>query len=722
MKKIVLIVLLFSGCIVVKAQQNTLNLMPVPKEVTLKEGKFRLTNKFTIKVVRLSIDTLLSYRRLTDTILYEAINRFYQQLNRKTGLVFGQQYITPDDKLDSASMSIMPPSKSQLGIDNDEDYYLFVGKNSIGVIASNTIGVLRCLQTVQQLLAKDDDGYYFPCIDIQDSPRFKWRGLMVDVARHFISYDEMKRNIDAMAAVKMNVLHWHLTDDEGFRVESKVFPLLHQKGSNGDYYTQTELKEIVKYAEERGVMIVPEFDMPGHAQSWFAGYPELASQPGPYHPGPRMQWQKEHPEVKTPPVTSIADIIANMVAPTFDPTNEKVYDFLDKFIGEMSGIFPSGYMHIGADENNGMAWKLNPKIMDWMKQHQMQSTDDLQRYFVSRVHRLREKHHRTMIGWEEIYNDKLPANAIVHKWIPSDNSMIKSYGMANDIAQHNPVLISEGFYLDLFLPAYIHYNNASVAAANSPNILGGEAAQWTELADNNNIDGRIWPRAAAIAERLWSPASVTDVDDMYRRLYVLSNELDEQGLNHLTNYERALRRLTNGEPTEHLQTLTDVLTPVKGYKKLIAGMMKAPQASYQTTPLTSVSDIIPTDPAMKRKFRALVKLYLEKHDKTAEEAIRAYLQIWKQNDVYLQPLFTGNKRLMEVQDHSKNLSAAAAIGLEALDRIDKGTMDAAWVQKQSDMLAVFEKAHYETEIAVIPEIEELVIGHTIPEPEKYSMF
>lgn len=712
MKKIILIAFLFSCCIAVNGQQNTLNLMPLPKQWAVMGGKNRITNKFTVSV---QVNT-------TDTVLFKAVNRAYQTLNRKTGLSFSQQYITPADKNDSAALVVNVKAQAHADIGVDEGYSLKVGEKQIILNAATTIGVLHGLQTVIQLCDKDENGYYFPRVQIDDSPRFKWRGLMIDVARHFISYDEMKRNIDAMAAVKMNVLHWHLTDDEGFRVESKVFPLLYQKGSNGDYYTQAQLKEIVKYAAERGIVVVPEFDMPGHAQSWFAGYPELASQPGPYHPGQRMQWQKEHPEIKTAPVTSIADIVANMVAPTFDPTNEKVYEFLDKFIGEMSGIFPSGYMHIGADENNGMAWKLNPKIMDWMKQHQMQSTDDLQRYFVQRVYGLMEKHHRAMIGWEEIYNDKLPKDAIVHKWIPSDNGMIKSYGMANDIAQHNPVLISEGFYLDLFLPAYVHYNNASIAAADNSNILGGEAAQWTELADNENIDGRVWPRAAAVAERLWSPASVTDVDDMYRRLYVLSNQLDEQGLNHLTNYERALRRLTNGGSTEQLQTLTDVLTPVKGYKKLIAGMMKPPQAAYQTTPLTSVSDIIPTDPATKRKFRALVKLYLEKKDKNAEDAIRDYLQTWKQNDNYLKPLFVGNKRLKEVEDHSRNLSAAAAIGLEALDRTDKGVIDASWVQKQSDALTAFEKAHYETELAVIPEIEELVIGHTIAEPEKYSAF
>lgn len=712
MKTIMLIAFLFSCCVAANAQRNTLNLMPVPKQLAVMSGKYRITNKFTVSV----------NGNAADTVLYKAINRAYQALNRKTGLAFGQQYITPADKNDSASLVVSAKAEGRAGVGMDESYSLKVGEKQLVLSAATIVGVLRGLQTIVQLCDKDENGYYFPCVQIDDSPRFKWRGLMLDVARHFVSYDEIKRNLDAMAAVKMNVLHWHLTDDEGFRVESKVFPLLHQKGSNGDYYTQAQLKEIVKYADERGIMVVPEFDMPGHAQTWFAGYPELASQPGPYHPGPRMQWQKEHPEIKTPPVTSIMDIVANMVAPTFDPTNEKVYDFLDKFIDEMSGIFPSGYMHIGADENNGQAWKLNPQIMDWMKQHQMQSTDDLQRYFVQRVYGLMKKHHRQMIGWEEIYNDKLPKDAIVHKWIPSDNSMIKSYGIANDIARHNPVLISEGFYLDLFLPAYIHYNNASIAAANNPNILGGEAAQWTELADNNNIDGRIWPRAAAIAERLWSPASVTDVDDMYRRLNVLSDQLDEQGLNHLTDYERALRRLTNGESTEHLQVLTDVLSQVKGYRKLVAMMMRAPQASYQATPLTSVSDVVLPDPMTKRKFRALVKLYLEKKYKNAEEVIRVYLQTWKQNDAYLQPLFAGNKRLMEIQDHSKNLSAAAAIGLEALDRIDMGVTDATWVQKQSNKLAAFEKAHYETELVIIPEIEELVIGHTIAEPEKYSAF
>ena len=715
MKKITTLLILTFCALAAGAQQlNTLNLMPVPKQIEPGQGKFRVSSKFTVSIQATA----------TDTILYRAVNRAYQALNRKTGLVFSQKYITAADTMSAAPVKVIAQAQSVPVIGVDERYSLVVTENNIVLKAPNTIGVLRGLQTLIQLLDKDDKGYYLNCASIDDSPRFKWRGVMIDAARHFISLEEIKRNIDAMATVKMNVLHWHLTDDDGFRVESKIFPLLQRKGSNGDYYTQEQLKETVAYARDRGIIVVPEFDMPGHSQSWFAGYPELASQPGPYRPGPRNQWQNEHPNPNAPKGTSIADMIANMVSPTFDPTNEKVYAFLDKFTGEMAKIFPSGYMHIGADENNGMAWKLNPAIMNWMKAHHMQTTDELQRYYVQRVYNILKKHNRRMIGWEEIFYDKLPKDAIIHKWIPEDNGMIKSYGKPEDFtAQGNAALVSAGFYTDQFMPAYIHYNNPSLAGTNDPGILGGEAAQWTEMADNENIDGRIWPRTGVIAERLWSPAGVNDVDDMYRRMFVLSHQLDEQGLSHISNYERALRRLAGNNSIVHLETLTDVLTPVKGYRKMMSTMFKGPQASFQTTPLTSVSDIVFVDSETKRKFRAFVKLYLEKHDKDAANSIRAYLLAWQQNDLALEPLFAGNKRLADVQEHSKNLSAAAAIALEALDRADRALpADTTWIQKKSTELGTYEKSHNDMEIAVIPEIASLVTGHLVPEPASYPAF
>ena len=710
MKSILFSVLLYI-CLSANAQQPaTLNLMPVPSKVQVKASVFRISSSFQIAVKG----------DPSDSALYHAVNRTYQYLNRITGLAFGQKYVQLNDTLKNAALQVSVTNKSIFSPGVDESYTLDVDPNHITINAPTTIGALRGLQTLQQLCDLDGQGYYLPSVSIDDKPRFQWRGLMIDVARHFISVDEMERNIDAMAAAKMNVLHWHLCDDEGFRVESKLFPLLQQKGSNGEYYTQSQLKEIVNYAQDLGIMVVPEFDMPGHSQSWFAGYPELASQPGPYRPGPRPQWMNEHPDPNRPTGGGAASVITNLEASTFDATNPKVYKFLDKFFDEMTRIFPSGYVHIGADENNGLAWKLNPKIVAWMKKHDIQTTDDLQLYFVGRVHDILEKHNRRLIGWEEIYNDKLPKDAIIHKWIPQAISKyVKSHGEPEDFASHGyETLISEGFYLDVFMPSDFHYTNPAFVMETSPKILGGEGAQWTEIADNQNISLRMWPRAGAIAERLWSPLSVNDVPDMYRRLAVFNEELDQLGLLHKFNYERALRRLVNDENVQYLKTLTDLLTPVTGYQKMGANMMKSKTQGFQTTPLTAISDIIFVDSETEQKFRALVKAFLENHDKGLEAKIREYLTLWQSNDIHLQPLFNGNQRLMEVQDHSKNLSSAASIGLEALNRLDNSTAgNDNWPSQKVDELNSYLKPHSETQLSVVTEIVSLVTGKLVVAPK-----
>jgi hexosaminidase len=634
--------------------------------------------------------------------------------------MFRQQYITPNDTLKNSTMQISTSAKTLMKVGVDESYKLTVGENHINLTSANTIGALRGLQTLIQLCSLDGEGYYLPCVSISDFPRFQWRGLMIDVARHFISADEIKRNIDAMATVKMNILHWHLTDDEGFRVESKLFPMLQAKGSNGDFYTLAQLKEIVQYAADRGIIIVPEFDMPGHSQSWFAGYPEFASRPGPYRPGPRAQWMNEHPDPKRPKTGGPASVVNDLEAPTFDATNEKVYKFLNRFLGEMATIFPGEYVHIGADENNGLAWKLNPEIVEWMAKHKMQSTDDLQRYFVSRVYDILKKHHKQMVGWEEIYNDQLPKDAIVHKWIPPYlDKFVKSHGTAEEFATHGyGTIVSEGFYLDIFMPASFHYNNPIMMQGASSKILGGEGAQWAEMIDNDNISLRVWPRLGAIAERLWSPASINDVDDMYRRLFVLNEQLSQQGLLNVYNYERGLNHIVDKQNVPYLKTLTDVLTPINGYLKAMWNMKKSPAMGYQTTPLTSVSDFIACDSETQKKFRVLVKAYLESHDKNDEEKIRAYLLAWQTNNAHLEPLFPGNRRLIEIQEQSKNLALAATMGLEALSRRGNGTTpDNDWVQKNLDQLNSYSRTPAETKLAVISEISSLVAGKLVDEPK-----
>ena len=190
------------------------------------------------------------------------------------------------------------------------------------------MGVLRGIETFLQLVALDAQGFGAPGVRIEDHPRFSWRGLLIDVARHWMPEDVLKRNLNAMAAVKLNVLHLHLTDDQGFRVESKKYPNLQEIGSDGHYYTQGQIAELVAYARERGIRIVPEIEMPGHSTSWYVGYPQLSSGPGPFQI--ERHW--------------------GVFDPTLDPTRPKIYTFLDGLIGEIAQLFPDEYLHVGGDE------------------------------------------------------------------------------------------------------------------------------------------------------------------------------------------------------------------------------------------------------------------------------------------------------------------------------------------------------------------------------------
>lgn len=709
MKKVFLLLVfsLFTAVAFGQAMQQS-NLMPLPQNISFGDGRFVLNANFNVGIMA----------EPTDTTLYFAVNRAYQALNRKTRLYFGQQYITTKNYSDTATLFITVKQKAVAGMGADEEYSLTISAKQIRLTANNTLGALHGLQTLLQLLTHDGNGYYFPAVTINDAPRFKWRGLMIDVARHFIPLDVIKRNIDAMEAVKMNVLHLHVSDDEGFRIESKIYPGLQQLGSNGDYYSQEQIKDLIRYAALRGITIVPEFDLPGHATSWFAGYPELASAPGPYTTGPRFKMSQ--PDGKPLGLMDIMKMINTYPTPSFDPTKESTYVFLDKFLGEMAALFPSPYIHIGADENNGAAWKANPAIVNFMKQKNIANTHDLQAYFVKRISEIVAKHYKKTIGWEELFSKDLPKNVTVQVW--SDGAY-RDKALANG----NTVLLSKGFYLDVFMPAYIHYNNVnlpdSVNTKKNPQFLGGEAAQWAEAVNQDNVETRIWPRAAAVAERLWSAASVKDVDDMYRRLFITSHELDEMGVQHVADYERSLRRLTGGEDISALKTLTDVLTPVKGYKKLFARMTKAPGLSYQTAPLVALSDIVFVDSETKRKFRCAVKSYLANRDTASEKIVRTQLKIWKSNTLLLQPTINKYSLGAELNAHSEHLTAAAVIGLSALDMMKAGTLpDASWVTKTLTELSTINITYGDLDLTILPEIMALVKQKLDSEPADFPIF
>jgi hexosaminidase len=688
---------------VARAQVNeTLNLLPVPAKVEVRKGAFAITSDFSIALHTIS----------PDTILVKAANRMYQMLSRKTGQFFQQEYITGADRSDTVALQITVKKSIVPTIGIDESYTISVTEKQIVLNAATTAGALHGLQTLLQLAVKNGDSFNFPLLTINDVPRFPWRGLMIDVSRHFIPLDVLKRNIEAMEAVKMNVLHFHLTDDQGFRIESKVFPDLHRKGSHGEYYTQAQIQELVSFAQERGIEIVPEFDMPGHSKSWFAGYPQLASAPGPYSPGQPVDFK----DLKPGDIGAVMQLLATTPFPTIDPSKESTYSFLDKFIAEMSALFPSPYLHIGADENNGVAWKKNPDIAAFMQKNKIGDVHALQAYFVKRVQQLVKKNRKQMIGWEELFSEDLPIDVTVQVW---QNPQYLNKALTHG----NPVLVSKGFYLDIFMPAYIHYNNPDLTPEMSTQVKGGEAAQWTEAADRFNIEARIWPRAAAVAERLWSPSSVTNVDDMYRRLFVINKQLDDLGLLQVFDYERSLRLYANDKDFYALKTLADVLAPVKGYKKLFAKMSLPPANSFQTAPLTNISDIIPVDSEVKWKFRAAVQAYLTSKDAASEKIIEDFLTSWQGNDMKITDLFVNSNRLKSIHDHSKNLTMVAALGKDALAKMKSNSKPSEeWVKQSMNVLKNASVSLGETELAIISEIESLVKQQMIPLPISYSPF
>lgn len=666
---------------------STIHVMPFPQSLQAGNGKLRITSQFAISLAGAAKDETLE----------AAANRLLKNLNKKTLSYFEQEHVLINKQETNTVITIQVKTKAEASIGIDESYQLSVNSTTASLTANTTIGALRGMETLLQLVSADAEGYYLPEVKINDTPRFKWRGMMVDVARHFIPLDILKRNIDAMAMVKLNVLHLHLSDDEGFRVESKVFPKLHELGSNGQYYTQTELKDFVSYAAARGIMVYPEFDLPGHSTSWFAGYPELASVPGPYKPAHRFSIKPGTP------MQEAIKVIMQSATPTLNPTKESVYQFLDKFIAEMTTVFPSPYMHIGADENNGEAWKNNPQIAQFMSEKGMKDVQELQAYFVKRMHSILKKHNRTTIGWEELYNDSLPKDVVVQVW----GAMGTKHPSPLEIAEKgNPVLISKGFYLDYFYPAYFHYLNPNIPAATNLNLLGGEAALWAELVDENSFETRAWLRTAAVAERLWSPENVNDVSDMYRRLFALSDRLEEGGLNHRLNAERMLSALCNGQDIQSPLLVMQTLAPARGFGRLMGSFTAPEPTKFQSVPLVDITDLASTDSKQAWQFRMHVSNYLATKDTLQKAAIIKQLTEWKEAALQIPSLIKEAPNMKEFATYSEKAAQAADIGLQVLNKSPDENSKATILQTLKSMKIRGDKL----EILILPEIEALVTG------------
>jgi hexosaminidase len=534
---------------------------------------------------------------------------------------------------------------------DDESYKLEISGSQARLNAPTTVGAMRGLETFLQLLEGDRDGFYFPAVSIDDRPRFPWRGLMIDSARHFQPVEVLKRNLDAMAAVKLNVLHWHLTEDQGFRVETKKFPELYQMGSDGLYYTQAEIRDIIAYAADRGIRVMPEFDMPGHATSWVVSHPEIASAPGPY-------------KIERRP---------GIFDPTLDPTNEKTYKLLKGFFAEMSSLFPDAYMHIGGDENKGKQWNENPQIQAFMKKNQIKDNHGLQTYFNKRVLKLLQKNGKIMMGWDEIFQPDLPKDVVIHSWRGQK-------ALAEAAKQGFQGVLSNGYYIDLAFPASQHYAmdplpaDTTLTAEEQKRVLGGEATMWAEWVSPETIDSRIWPRTAAIAERFWSPREVNDTADMYRRMGVAELQLEELGLTHRKNQPMLLRRLAVGPDISALQTLVSVIEPVKEYRRYRV----RPQTML--SPLTGLVDAAQPDAPAAMEFNTAVDEMLAGVDTARNlSKLRSMVAGWQSAESALLEITDRSPALAEARPLAADFKRLNVVILEALDALGQGsTQNAEW--------------------------------------------
>lgn len=660
-----LLLTLFSGAAGAAAPA----LMPVPVKAEPAAGKLTVDASFSVAATGYS-----------DARLESAMSRFVTRVSRLTGIPMLAAK-PADASRATLRLECAAPGAEYPSLGEDESYTLDVAPDAGRLKAATVAGALHGLETFAQLISPGAEGFQVASIHIEDRPRFPWRGLMLDVARHWMPVEAVERNLDAMTAVKLNVFHWHLSEDQGFRVESKRFPRLQESGSDGNYYTQDQIRQVVAYARDRGIRVVPEFDIPGHTTSWLVGYPELASAPGPYTIG--RTW--------------------GVFEPVMDPSREETYAFLDAFLGEMAQLFPDPYFHIGGDEVNASQWNQSATIQAFAKEHQLKDAHALQAYFNQRILKLLEKYGKTMIGWDEILHPDLPTNSVIQSWRGQAS-------LADAASKGYRGILSWGYYLDHLSPARQHYAvdpltgpAGALTAEQAARILGGEACMWAEYVSAETVDSRIWPRAAAIAERLWSPKEITDEDSMYARMEAVSRVLEWTGVRHRANYGPMLDRLTGGRPAEPVRILADVC------EGLGLGPRARAQKYTSLVPLNRLADAARPESESVRALEQAAGRVVANRNPADVADLRAQFTRWAANDARFQPLAAENALLAELKPLSKDLLALGGAGLRILDYLEGGqAAPEGWVSEQTKELARMQRPNAEVVLAAVRPVKLLL--------------
>jgi len=605
------------------------NLMPWPQEINENSASFNIDEQLTIHI---------SGEDAKQRVHNNAV-QFLRRLANRTGIFIDSGFPIENK---NASININFDAVSKLTTESDESYSLDIKKSRISINAKTDVGALRGLETLLQLVHFNKSNYYFEGVSVNDSPRFVWRGLMIDAARHFQPVDVIKRNLDAMASVKMNVFHWHLTDDQGFRVESKVFPRLQEVAADGLFYTQEQIKDVVKYASNLGIRVVPEFDVPGHASAILAAYPELGS--------------KEDYNYNV-------ERFSGVFNPTLNPSKEVTYLFLETLFREITPLFPDEYFHIGGDENEGKHWDGNEEIQEFKKKHNLKTNHDLQTFFNIKLDKVLKKLDKKLMGWDEILTPSTPTTAVIHSW-RGKHEGLKQSTLIKAAKKGYQTVLSAGFYIDRVLSVDNHYNidpigNAVLTKDERKRILGAETTMWSELVTPLTIDSRIWPRTAAIAERFWSSKEVNDLDNMKKRLKVINFQLEELGITHIKNRDLILRNIANHKSIDALKTLSNICEPLKVYSRNKGG------TEYKTfSPFTLFADACVPDAEDAVVFKKTVTLFLKSKDKNNLHNILTYLKKWSDNDAEFEKI-NQNPITNSLASLSKNVSQISKLLFDA---------------------------------------------------------
>lgn len=508
--------------------------IPAPAQMTLSSGAFTLRENTPI---------------FADSSSRETAEMLSVRLRESTGYPFVVKSTRSIEPIDGAILlTTRDPVRTGL-----EGYHLSVLKNAVVIRSDAPAGLFYGTQTLLQLLPPlifSNDivqgvTWRVPCAEIDDSPRFQWRGLMLDVSRHFFTKSEVERLLDAMALHKMNTFHWHLVDDQGWRIEIHKYPRLTQVGAwrhgihfgldpkastaygpdgrYGGFYTQDDIREVVAYAAARHINIVPEIEMPGHASAALMAYPEFACNAGPFS----------------------TDRDGGVFNGIYCAGNDDTFRFVEDVLTEVIALFPGKYIHVGGDEVLTDNWKACPKCQARMKKEGLKQPSELEGYFIRRIETFLNVHDRTLVGWSEIRQGGLAQNAVVMDWIggavesakeghdvvmtPLKYSYFDHYQSRNQSAEPHAI----GGYLPLSQVYAFEPVPADLPATLAPHILGPQANLWTEYIPSfKHAEYMIFPRLSAMAEVGWSPASARDWADFQRRLKVQEERFDLLRINY----------------------------------------------------------------------------------------------------------------------------------------------------------------------------------------------